>query len=1005
VPLAHPKTFRVAHQKPATCQGCPLYERGTGFVPAEGDHLAPLLFVGEIPGYDEAATGRPFVGAAGSMLERLFRQVGIDRAQVRIANTAQCTPPKLWFDSRAPWYRGALEHCRQYVDPVLHEPHQVIVPMGATAIRHLLGVHGKHTGPEAFHGTVTRLGDQWVVPTYHPSHLQRGAMPLFGTVSWDLARALDVVRHGWQPDPLVLVEDPPLDWFQQWVDQVIAAIREDPYGVWVAVDIETPDTHGRDEDTLGEDDRSYVIERVNVSAHPDEGVTVPYGGGYIPILHRLLGAITVAVMWYGDYDKPRLAKRGHPIPPVVHDGMWMWKMLQSDLPGGLAFVAPFYSRYGAWKHLAKSDPVTYAAIDGPQELRSAFGMATDLMQQGQWEAYERHQRRLDQYVLKPASAVGVPVDRPRLLAFKADLTAKARRLLHALQGQVPDSLRPLTPKDGLAHPPAAGAVHTKGRATTVRGAVKKDRPDELKQDLYAQSAQVVEKLVLRTIKVCHACGAQDVQSRHRCQDKALTPYVLPTVATVSRWFWQEPFNPDSPLQILQWMKHHKHPVGRSKTTDESTDRQTLEANLARTKHPFYRTLLDYRAVKKVESTYVEGTLRRLDKDDRLHPRFTFKPSTQRLSAAAPNIQNVIADRDNAKKGLADGFRRCVVAPSSSRLLEIDFSGVEAVLVGWFARDPSYIRLAKLGVHSGLASHILGDPYDPGQLATDPEAVRAFLKTVKQRALQKAVGKASLYDASKRVVHGVAYCLTPNGMVRNYPELFQTVAAAQKYHDIYLAMAPSIPRWQKQVQQFAYDHGYLGGPGEPPFGHPFGYKHWFFALSKLRPLSSRAVPRREAAGEPVVWIHGKPYAPELGEDAKRGVAFYPQSTGSGLLKEAMLRLFDPEEAEPYRSYLGAVDGVTVLRAPIHDSLFLEVPLRHWDRVLETAVREMTRPCAQLPCPPGWGLGDCLAVDVEVKAGQDWSAMATVGDRPAAETAPFTAALGEEDEDVADLQVVA
>jgi hypothetical protein len=93
------------------------------------------------------------------------------------------------------------------------------------------------------------------------------------------------------------------------------------------------------------------------------------------------------------------------------------------------------------------------------------------------------------------------------------------------------------------------------------------------------------------------------------------------------------------------------------------DRKTLEANLAKTKHPFYRALLDYRAIKKVLSTYVEGTERRLDADDRLHPHFTFKPSTQRLSCTAPNIQNVVADREkvDGKPGLASGYRTCVVA--------------------------------------------------------------------------------------------------------------------------------------------------------------------------------------------------------------------------------------------------------------------------------------------------------------------------------------------------------
>jgi hypothetical protein len=342
----------------------------------------------------------------------------------------------------------------------------------------------------------------------------------------------------------------------------------------------------------------------------------------------------------------------------------------------------------------------------------------------------------------------------------------------------------------------------------------------------------------------------------------------------------------------------------------------------------------------------------------------------------------------------------------SSLAEVDFSGIEAVLVGWFARDPDYIRLAKLGVHSGLASHILGDPFDPALLATNPIEVRAHLQSIKKRAKATPSGKSDLYDVSKRVVHGSAYCLTPHGMVNNFPEQFPTIAMASKYQQKYFEMAPTIPAWQKAVQHFAYDHGYLGGPGDPPFGHPFGYKHWFWSVSAYRKISEAQATKREAKGYAVAWIHGQPYAVELGEDAKRAVAFYPQSTGRGVLTEAMLRLFDPEEAEPYGSYIGdAYFGRTPLRAPIHDSLFLELPWRIRDRVLEIVVREMTRPIAQMPNPLEWGLGSHLVIDVEAKVGQDWSAMSAWSGEAVEAYVPYSATAADEEEEVEALSTVA
>jgi hypothetical protein len=100
----------------------------------------------------------------------------------------------------------------------------------------------------------------------------------------------------------------------------------------------------------------------------------------------------------------------------------------------------------------------------------------------------------------------------------------------------------------------------------------------------------------------------------------------------------------------------------------------------------------------------------------------------------------------------------------------------------------------------------------------------------------------------------------------------------------------------------------------------------------------------------------------------------------VLKEVMLRLFDPE----HPSYVGdAYYGKTPFRAPIHDSLLFEVPVRAWDRVLERVYREMLRPVPQLPLDwvsaeqrAKYGFGSHLAIGVEGKAGMDWKEMETL-----------------------------
>ena len=78
----------------AECTRCPLCEGRTTSVPGEGDPDARLMLVGEGPGQQEDATGRPFVGAAGGLLDSILSAIEIPRERVFIANVVKCRPPK-----------------------------------------------------------------------------------------------------------------------------------------------------------------------------------------------------------------------------------------------------------------------------------------------------------------------------------------------------------------------------------------------------------------------------------------------------------------------------------------------------------------------------------------------------------------------------------------------------------------------------------------------------------------------------------------------------------------------------------------------------------------------------------------------------------------------------------------------------------------------------------------------------------------------------------------------
>ncbi len=100
------------------CRRCPLAETRTNVVFGYGDASSPLMFIGEAPGATEDATGLPFTGRAGKLLDSMLASVGLDRSEVYIANTIKCRPPNnrdpLPEEQSAclPWLKAQLEIIR-----------------------------------------------------------------------------------------------------------------------------------------------------------------------------------------------------------------------------------------------------------------------------------------------------------------------------------------------------------------------------------------------------------------------------------------------------------------------------------------------------------------------------------------------------------------------------------------------------------------------------------------------------------------------------------------------------------------------------------------------------------------------------------------------------------------------------------------------------------------------------------------------------------------------------
>ena len=165
-PEQHFAALKLIREDIGDCTRCKLCEARTNIVFGDGDPNASLMFVGEGPGADEDASGLPFVGRGGQLLNNMINAMGLKREQVYIANIVKCRPPA----NRTPEPDEALT-CSPFlfrqIDVVRPK---VIVALGQTAVTYLTGEKRPLSG---WRGTVHPLRSTKLIVTYHPAFLLR----------------------------------------------------------------------------------------------------------------------------------------------------------------------------------------------------------------------------------------------------------------------------------------------------------------------------------------------------------------------------------------------------------------------------------------------------------------------------------------------------------------------------------------------------------------------------------------------------------------------------------------------------------------------------------------------------------------------------------------------------------------------------------------------------------------------------------------------------------------
>ena len=151
-------------------ENCKLKENASKIVFSDGNTQSPIMIVGEGPGQKEDELGKPFVGDAGSLLNKMLKAINIEREKVYITNVVNYRPP----NNRKPEtseinrYSKFLKEHISIIDP------QILILMGSTAMEALIGINKKISKERGqWKEVIIKQKTYKTIITFHPAYLLR----------------------------------------------------------------------------------------------------------------------------------------------------------------------------------------------------------------------------------------------------------------------------------------------------------------------------------------------------------------------------------------------------------------------------------------------------------------------------------------------------------------------------------------------------------------------------------------------------------------------------------------------------------------------------------------------------------------------------------------------------------------------------------------------------------------------------------------------------------------
>jgi uracil-DNA glycosylase family 4 len=706
------------------------------------------MVVAEASGEMEARDQLPLrpYAPAGSVFERTLRRIGLTRDILTVTNLLRCRPLDNRLDGMS-YESAAIRHCQpNLVSVYLQRKPRVILALGNLPFSYLAGeggpgrsvttMRGYLFSPSASYSSAIAedadLRDVVILPTYHPSHIRRGAPELIGVFARDMLRAVRIAKG---MDASYITGDPLIAFNREEMSYLLEPTLDEAWAFFhrcrdagsslpISYDLETYETMSLDEDARDQFADTQV-KMIQFSSAHNQAIVFPWNREFREVVKAVLKLPNPKFTHNGrKFDNRVLSAVGERngdggefLPAgTIYDTLDMWRRWQPDLPGNLQYVASFVNYPFPWKHLNHSQPRFYAATDADAGRRIGIMLLASMKDAGILDHYETQVARLHD-IPAVVAAHGITISRPAIREAAEKIVKEQEAAIQEMDRVYPVDKRTFSPESGYKRVPKEVETAIKVWESEARGILLGERT--------VADGEGMAEYVTRLTGL--------IEREFVVKEKNKQTTLMETIQ-VRRWCRLNSLSANSRQQIIAYAGTRKHEIPKKMKDGGRVDSLTLEDIdylYAKTGDRFYLHVGNWRRMDEERKAALDLIRDGLGDNVRIHPYFSI------LSAGG------ISGRNPTFPQLGSAAMGAVTAAEGRRLVLWLVDSLPEMIAGERSGDEAWRDLVasgpgwrqELARREGIATEVLEGFFrgmtDMGILDTNRVKLGTGLKMVSE----------------------------------------------------------------------------------------------------------------------------------------------------------------------------------------------------------------------------------------------------------------------------------